>query len=140
MPPDDRVLWVVREWIGKAEGDFVAAKLLLSVRQSCPTEAVCFHAQQCVEKYAKAVLVLFQIDVPKTHDLERLASLLPRGVPMALSAVERIELTQHGVASRYPGAGAVPFAEARRALSKARMAFRSSLPLAAKRRALIGAR
>jgi HEPN domain-containing protein len=138
MPLDDRVLRVVKEWIGRAEGDFKAATLLLASGESCPTEAVCFHAQQCVEKYVKAALVKLQIDFPKTHDLERLAKLLPHGVSVSLSAAERVELTQHGVVSRYPGSGEIPFLVARRAVTmarKARKALRAALPLTAKRRA-----
>lgn len=44
----------VLEWVKKAEVDFRAANKLLEDPDSA--EAVCFHAQQCAEKYLKALL------------------------------------------------------------------------------------
>lgn len=38
-------------------------------------ELVGFHAQQSVEKAAKAVLVLAGVEIPRTHDLERVLAL-----------------------------------------------------------------
>ncbi len=47
---------VAAEWVAKAEGDLRAAAQILKIEKDCPTETVVFHAQQCVEKYLKAVL------------------------------------------------------------------------------------
>jgi HEPN domain-containing protein len=47
---------LTREWIDKAEGDFATARREIRVRQAPNYDAVCFHAQQCVEKYLKARL------------------------------------------------------------------------------------
>jgi len=58
MPDHDRVLQVVREWVIKAENDLKNAAHTLKMGADCPTDTVCFHAQQCVEKYMKAVLVM----------------------------------------------------------------------------------
>jgi hypothetical protein len=44
------------EWVDKAEGDFSTALREFRVRKSPNYDAVCFHAQQCVEKYLKARL------------------------------------------------------------------------------------
>ena len=41
-----------------------------------PLAAVCFHAQQAVEKSLKAVLFLHLIEFRRTHDLVKLAELL----------------------------------------------------------------
>ncbi|HEX9668755.1 MAG TPA: HEPN domain-containing protein, partial [Thermoanaerobaculia bacterium] len=60
---------VAREWILKAENDLKTAVHVLKLGEHCPTDSVCFHAQQCVEKYVKAVLILAGTDFPKTHDL-----------------------------------------------------------------------
>jgi HEPN domain-containing protein len=46
----------VAEWISKAEGDFTTAGRELRARKSPNYDAVCFHAQQCGEKYLKAIL------------------------------------------------------------------------------------
>ncbi|MBY0525833.1 MAG: HEPN domain-containing protein [Gemmataceae bacterium] len=43
-----------------------------------PVEAVCFHAQQCVEKYLKAILVYRSIPFPKSHNIRVLMALVPR--------------------------------------------------------------
>jgi HEPN domain-containing protein len=46
---------VVEEWIAKAEGDFRTASRELVVVDRPNYDAVCFHAQQCIEKLMKAV-------------------------------------------------------------------------------------
>ncbi len=87
---------------------------------TAPTDTVCFHAQQCVEKYLKALLVLEEIDFPRTHDLEKLVSLLPARARAGLSNEEQAKLTEYAAAARYPGWGEIPLAEARRAVAIAR--------------------
>lgn len=47
----------VREWLDKAEGDYRVAKRELRAAERPNYDAVCYHAQQCVEKLMKAVLV-----------------------------------------------------------------------------------
>jgi HEPN domain-containing protein len=38
------------EWVSKAEGDYATARRELRARNKPNFDAVCFHAQQCVEK------------------------------------------------------------------------------------------
>ena len=59
----------VAEWISKAEGDFLTAGRELRARKSPNYDAVCFHAQQCAEKYLKAVLQENDRPIPKIHNL-----------------------------------------------------------------------
>ena len=40
-----------QEWIEKAEGDYRTALRERRVRRHPNHDAVCFHAQQCIEKY-----------------------------------------------------------------------------------------
>ena len=48
---------VVREWIDKAEGDYLTATR--EVGADPPNyDAACFHAQQCIEKLLKGLLIL----------------------------------------------------------------------------------
>jgi HEPN domain-containing protein len=54
----------VREWVTKAENDLKNAAHTIKLGERCPTDSVCLHAQQCVEKYVKAVLVLEGTDFP----------------------------------------------------------------------------
>jgi HEPN domain-containing protein len=57
-----------RDWVVKAEEDFILARV--SARKKPPLAyGICFHAQQCAEKYLKAILVAKQQTFPKTHDL-----------------------------------------------------------------------
>jgi hypothetical protein len=46
-----------------------AAAQILKLGKDAPTDTVGFHAQQCVEKYLKAVLVYRSIPFTKTHDI-----------------------------------------------------------------------
>ena len=77
MPADDAVRSIVEQWIYRAEGDLQNASHALKLGRQCPTETVAFHAQQCVEKYIKAVLIFNAIDFPMVHDNEKLVRLLP---------------------------------------------------------------
>ncbi|MGQ0591436.1 MAG: HEPN domain-containing protein [Gammaproteobacteria bacterium] len=120
MPAPDRVLAVVREWVVKAENDLTNAAHVLKLGAECPTDTVCFHAQQCVEKYLKAVLVFDGIDFPKTHDMERLTALLPARANIRLTAEEQGRLTDYATTTRYPGSGEILLTEARRAVTLAR--------------------
>lgn len=137
MPDRERVLAVVHEWVIKAENDLKTAAHTLKLGEDCPTDTVCFHAQQCVEKYLKAFLVSEQRDFPKTHDLERLAGLLPaasRGL-FAPEALER--LTDYATGARYPGWGDISLGEARKAVALARrlrQEVRAKLPRTVLRR------
>jgi HEPN domain-containing protein len=63
------------EWIAKAEGDFIIAGRELRARKSPIYDAVCFHAQQCAEKYLKAFLQENEQDIPKIHNLIELLKL-----------------------------------------------------------------
>ena len=58
-----------RQWVEKAEHDLINAEYTLTLEKNCPLDTVCFHAQQCAEKYLKAFLVQKSISFPKTHDL-----------------------------------------------------------------------
>lgn len=51
MSGGDAIAKVVREWVAKAESDFRNATYALTMPGNWPADTVCFHAQQCVEKY-----------------------------------------------------------------------------------------
>ena len=59
---------VIRLWLAKAESDLKTAQILIKDKDP-PTDSICFHAQQAVEKLLKAYLTYFDIKVPKTHDI-----------------------------------------------------------------------
>jgi HEPN domain-containing protein len=98
---DPEALAVAREWIGIAEEDLAAARALLDAITPS-ARAVCFHAQQAVEKYFKAVLVANGTPFGKTHDIGELIRLLPPGHRPPLTPETTAQLTRSAVATRYP--------------------------------------
>src|SRR5437868_453126 len=93
-----------REWVDKAEADFVSAGRELRARKQPNYDSACFHAQQCVEKYLKARLVEANTRFTKTHDLEKLLDLiLPREPLWAAFRPVLNDLNSYAVAYRYPG-------------------------------------
>lgn len=139
MPDPDLALEIAREWVLKAENDLKTAAHTLKLGEDCPTDTVCFHAQQCVEKYLKTVLILAGIDFPKTHDLERLTAMCPELSRPTLSAAEQAILTEYATGARYPGWGVIELREARRAVSLARR-VRRELRAVLPRKVLLGRR
>lgn len=93
----------IRSWVLKAENDFKNAEHTLRMRpDECPYDTVCFHAQQTVEKYLKALLVSEAIDFPKTHDIGELVDLLPTSLKPPLNIEEQDKLSEYAIAGRYP--------------------------------------
>ncbi len=139
MPVTNPVILVLREWLAKAENDLTNAVHTLKLGKDCPTDTVCFHAQQCVEKYIKALLVFRSTPFPKTHDITVIRALLPPKLRPTLDKKAQEELTSYATVLRYPSGGAdVSLMEARKAVAIARRVrkeIRRHLPLAALRRA-----
>jgi HEPN domain-containing protein len=120
MPGRSGAATIARDWVAKADGDLRAAAYLLGIDKERPTDVICFHAQQCAEKYIKAFLVFRSIDFPRTHDLEKLIALLPASLRPSLTVEEQRRLTGYATAARYPGSGEISLSEARRAVAIAR--------------------
>lgn len=95
---------LVREWIEKAEGDARTAEREACVTDGPNWDAVCFHAQQAVEKYLKAVLQKEGIPSSKTHDLAILAGLLRPTYPEWATWSDSLrKVSLYATAFRYPG-------------------------------------
>lgn len=107
----------IKEWITKAEADLATSRRELQASDDPNYDAVCFHAQQCVEKLMKALLISLNITPPKTHQLLALHNLLK---PVCAEWNPRIEdlryLTRAAVDFRYPGESA-DFEEAEEAIA-----------------------
>ncbi len=117
MPNRERVIEVVREWVGKDE-----------------------NALMAIEKYLKALLVLQGREFPKVHDVAEILALLPVSARPAMAPAEARKLTVYATVTRYPGDyDPISLAEAREAVKLARRvrsAVRKGLPKEAlKRRA-----
>lgn len=95
---------IVLEWVERAESDFRVAQRESMVSVDPSYDAVCFHAQQCIEKLMKAVLIDRGQAPPRTHDLLALASQLAVVVPSwSWAAAELSTLSAAAVGFRYPG-------------------------------------
>jgi HEPN domain-containing protein len=93
----------LKSWITYAEEDYKAAKTLLNLKKPLAS-AVCFHAQQCAEKYLKALLIYKDVDFPKTHDLPTLNTLCSQtGIFTGFDLQQLTDLTKYAVQARYPG-------------------------------------
>jgi HEPN domain-containing protein len=91
-----------RQWVDVAEEDY---KLVISSLRHRPPVAygACFHAQQCAEKYLKAILVERGQAFPKIHDLSRLSVLCEQAGVIVLVSEDQLEtLSHHAVQTRYP--------------------------------------
>ena len=92
------------EWIEKAEGDFATAQREQRARKMPNYDAVCFHAQQCAEKYLKAMLQEAGIVFGKTHNLIILFELLlPVDSSWEMMHPQLQILNGYAVEVRYPG-------------------------------------
>lgn len=125
-------LLVASQWAKKAENDLRNAQHTLKLEKDCPFDTVCFHAQQCAEKYLKAALAFHGIDFPRTHDLTELAAILPPGKFLGLASQSLKELNPYAVEARYPGDWEPQTREeaetAVKIAKKARGAIRADLP------------
>jgi HEPN domain-containing protein len=96
--PTDYQTWAVR-----AEEDYLLSRSAL--RRKVPLlYGATFHAQQCAEKYLKALLVAYGCAFPRTHDLAALHDLCIQAdlrVPIEAEQLER--LNAYAVQVRYPG-------------------------------------
>ena len=92
------------EWIAKAEGDFATAGRELRARRKANYDAVCFHSQQCAEKYLKSILTLHEKHIPKIHFLLELLALIEKFDPSYEFLKPDLEsLEDFSVRFRYPG-------------------------------------
>jgi HEPN domain-containing protein len=95
-----------REWVKKAEEDYEVAKQ--GSRSKVPLHnSVCFHCQQCAEKFLKALLEEAGMPIPKTHYLDELLIAIASNHP-TLRSLRRglLFLSNFAVDFRYPGSNA----------------------------------
>ena len=117
-----------REWVEKAEGDWRSAGREQRARKFPNYDLACFCAQQCAEKYFKALLQAGGRPVPKVHDLTKLLDLMKIAYPeLELLRPQARVLTSHAVEVRYPGSSATK-AIARESLADCTL-FREAAPM-----------
>ena len=89
------------EWILKAQNDLKSAEILY--RENGPTDSLCFHCHQMVEKMLKSFLVFRKEEFPKIHDLIRLLNLCQELDRNFESLIEQVSfLNRYYIETRYP--------------------------------------
>jgi HEPN domain-containing protein len=92
-----------RAWVRKAEGDWRVAIQEAAIADPV-RDAVCFHCQQCAEKYLKGLLQELGLPIPKIHNLEPLlADLIPHEGSLKPLKPRLVILSRYAVDYRYPG-------------------------------------
>lgn len=100
---------LIKEWIDKAEEDYLTIINLHETSIDQFASTICFHTQQCAEKYLKALLISYNIEPPWTYSLETLLDLIDEKVPELKKYRQIITyLTPYSVEYRYPGIVATP--------------------------------
>jgi len=91
----------VEDWVAKADEDHRAAS---SLDPESTPGGICFHCQQCIEKYVKAALVRYAAPVPKIHNLIVLNDLAAGQDSRFEPLNDRLDiLNPYSVIARYPG-------------------------------------
>ena len=104
------------EWFKLARMDLDSAEFLLAMRP-VPIEIICYHCAQAAEKMLKGVLVSFDIEPPKTHDLPMLCRLCSEADSSFESLLDFcLDLTPYGVQARYPSHFDIELSDMERAL------------------------
>lgn len=118
----------VISWVRYADEDLALARHSMKMRRDRPFRLIAFHAQQCAEKYLKAVLVFHRRDFQYTHNIGYLLEACGPHVGWGEALSEAEELTPFAVSVRYPGEDEeVTGEEASRAIELAELVKRSVL-------------
>jgi len=91
------------KWFKKANEDELSVKSILDDRDGAPS-TVCFLSQQIAEKYLKGLLVFFNKEFPKMHDLIDLEELILTFDQDIKEFEKDLDfLNRFYIESRYPG-------------------------------------
>lgn len=92
------------EWLRRAKNNLYRGKdsSYLDFRE-ISLEDLCFDLQQCVEKSFKSILILHDIDFPKTHSISKLIEILKEHhIEIPDELLSSAELTIYAVETQYP--------------------------------------
>mgnify|MGYP002863717374 CR=1 FL=1 len=93
----------VKEWIRFADMDVLSANHLNEIQYPKPLEIICYHCQQAAEKMLKALVLAYDGELQKTHDLGLLTEELSEFVCFPDAVLNAADaLTPYGVKIRYP--------------------------------------
>lgn len=101
MPPERHEPDSFEAWLDRAASDLSIARADIP---GAFLEDHCYHAQQCIEKAMKAVLLKKAGTFPYVHDLSELVnSLQKQGILVPFYVEDAVTLTPFAVEGRYPG-------------------------------------
>lgn len=90
-------------WLRKANEDGLSAEAILKDKDGAPS-TVCFLSQQMAEKYLKGLLVFYEKEFSKIHDLIKLEELLLDIEPDIEKLDRELDLlNRYYIETRYPG-------------------------------------
>ncbi|MDD3927801.1 MAG: HEPN domain-containing protein, partial [bacterium] len=115
-----------KDWLLKADHDLMAAEAILHYYEEPPTDMVCYHCHQVVEKVLKAYLLSRELAISRSHDLVALLNLAVLDEELLSEISEDIEeLNQYYIEAKYPLDGTIvyPLEEAQEAMKKAYNVF-----------------
>jgi HEPN domain-containing protein len=91
---------LARAWMQKGDSDRLNAER--TVQSAGPYDTACFHCQQAVEKYLKAILASASQPIPRTHNLEEVYNeCLAVTQDLSLDRTDLSNLTPYAVQLRY---------------------------------------
>ena len=90
-----------RRWMRWASEDLALARHSAANAELVPRGA-CMWSHQTGEKAIKALLVAYDIDPPKQHDLHRLTLRLPASAQSLFADVDLASLSRWAIDGRYP--------------------------------------
>ena len=93
---------VVKEWLAKADEDFEFARINLEEDHAFYAQ-ICFHFHQAAEKYLKALVVAYDLEFQKMHNLIQLLKICSKQFKALNSLMEHCELLNAAyIDTRYP--------------------------------------
>ena len=92
----------LKQWLFRANEDIAVMQTLAEQSIDSYTSTICFHCQQAVEKFLKALLVFHKIDFPKTHDVDFLLKKCSQVENLNFNNIDLKDLSDFGVDIRYP--------------------------------------
>ena len=93
----------VKELLRYADIDILSANHLNEIQYPKPLEIICYHCQQAAEEMLKALILAYDGELQKTHDLGLLVDELSEFVTFSEDILNAADsLTSYGVKIRYP--------------------------------------
>jgi HEPN domain-containing protein len=93
---------ILKLWVEKADSDLGTAKIIY-LHLPKFKDTLAYHCQQASEKYLKALLIFFGLNVPKSHDIIYLLGLLEDKIDIGDNLFKKASiLNDYSVEVRYP--------------------------------------